>query len=118
VELQFGPWDDEAQDSFFAAAWIVTAYEIVVCDGVPCGYLAVEERPDDVHVRELVLSPEFQSRGIGSTVLRQIMDHARSRGVTVHLGTQLMNRAANLYLRLGFREIGRTDTHILFEWQA
>jgi hypothetical protein len=36
--------------------------------------------------------------------------------VPVRLDTLLANQAANLYRRAGFRQIGITDTHLLFEW--
>ena len=45
------------------------------------------------------------------------MDRARVRGVPVHLGTFTKNRALDLYRRLGFQEIDRTDTHVLLEWR-
>jgi ribosomal protein S18 acetylase RimI-like enzyme len=115
VERQYGPWDEARQDRFFASSWREGGFEIVLCDGAPCGYLCVEERADDLHVREIVLLPEFQGRGIGSTLLREVIDRAAERGVPVRLGTHHQNRAQHLYRRLGFREIGRTETHLLFE---
>ena len=47
-----------------------------------------------------------------------MIEHARARGVPVRLGTHRANPAANLYRRVGFRQIGSTDTHLLFEWSA
>jgi ribosomal protein S18 acetylase RimI-like enzyme len=116
VERQFGAWNVAAQDAFFRDGWNAAAHEIVECDGVAVGYVSVEVRSDLVHLRELVLLPEFQNRGIGTLLVRQVMKHAEERGVPVQLGTLHVNRAADLYRRVGFREIGRTDTHILFEW--
>jgi ribosomal protein S18 acetylase RimI-like enzyme len=116
VERQFGAWNVAAQDAYFRDSWGAAPHEIVECDGVPVGYVCVEDRSDLVHVRELVLLPEFQNRGIGTAVLRELLAHAEGRGVPVQLGTLHANRAAALYRRLGFREIGRTQTHILFEW--
>ena len=117
IERQFGAWDEAVQDRFFREGWDAAPHEIVECDGVPVGYISVEDRSDLVHVRELVLLPEFQNRGIGTALLRQVMTHAQERGVPVQLRTQQANRAAALYRRVGFREIGRTETHILFEWR-
>jgi len=117
VKRQFGPWDEARQDRFFADNWARNAFEIVLYDGVPCGYVRVEERADDIVVSELVIRPEFQGRGIGSAILRETIERARARGVPVHLGTHLQNRAVGLYRRLGFRETGRTATHILMEWR-
>jgi ribosomal protein S18 acetylase RimI-like enzyme len=116
VERQFGAWNVAEQDAYFQDGWDAAAHEIVECDGVPVGYVSVEDRPDLVHLRELVLLPEFQNQGIGTALLRHVMTHAQQRGVPVQLQALLANRAAELYRRVGFREIGRTDTHILFEW--
>jgi GNAT superfamily N-acetyltransferase len=117
VERQFGPWDEARQDRFFAAAWRAHRHEILLCDGRPCGYACIEERADDVHVRELVVHPDFQNRGVGTAVPRATIARARARGVPVRLGTFAVNRAADLYRRMGFHETVRTATHILFEWR-
>ena len=118
VVRQFGIWDEARQDRFFDAAWAEAEHEMLLCDGAPCGYVCVEEHDDHVLVAEIVVMPEFQGRGIGSTVLRETQERARERGVPVRLGTFHTNRAADLYRRLGFRETGRSATHIGFEWSA
>ncbi len=115
---QFGPWDEEAQDKFFSEGWFGAPHEIIECDGVACGYLCVEDREGDIHVRELVIDPEYQGKGVGSHVLREVIGRARARQVPVRLGTFHANRAVNLYRRLGFREVGKTETHILMEWRS
>ena len=63
-----------------------------------------------------VLKPDYQGKGMGSAVLDLVMEHARARRVPVRLRTSLANRAASLYRRVGFREVGTTNTHLLFEW--
>jgi ribosomal protein S18 acetylase RimI-like enzyme len=116
VERQFGRFGEE-QDQFFARNWAKHPHEIVLSDGVPCGYVAVYDRDEAVVFSELVILPAFQGRGIGTFLLREQMERARGRGVPVWLGVLHENhRAATLYRRLGFRETGRTDTHILMEW--
>jgi ribosomal protein S18 acetylase RimI-like enzyme len=118
VERQFGAWVEEQQDGFFQSSWAAQPHEIVLFEGEPCGYVCVEDRPAEVYLRELVVAPHYQGQGIGSAVLDAVIEHARARGVPVRLGTHRANRAANLYRRLGFRQIGSTDTHLLFEWSA
>jgi ribosomal protein S18 acetylase RimI-like enzyme len=117
TERRFGEWVEQDQDAFFTASWTSGSYTVVLCDGIRCGYVCVESQEVDVHVRELVILPAFQGRGIGSLLLQQAMDLGRERQVPVHLRTAHANRAAVLYQRLGFREIGRTQSHILFEWR-
>jgi len=116
IVRQFGVWEEEAQDEFFKNSWDPPAYEIILCDGIPCGYTRVEVRGSDLHVRELVILPQFQGQGIGSQILRGVIESAKVRHVPICLETQHTNRAAELYHRLGFREFGRTETHILLEW--
>jgi ribosomal protein S18 acetylase RimI-like enzyme len=117
VERQFGAWDNTLQDTFFAGDWAHGGFDILLCDGGTCGYVCVEEHAEHVLVREIVVAPEFQGRGIGTTVLRQVMERARALGVPVVLGALHLNRAADLYRRLGFRENGRSATHTGFEWR-
>lgn len=116
VERQFGPWDEAEQDTFFDQDWKPEATEIVLADGTTCGYWMVEDRDADIHIRELVIHPDCQSRGIGRRLLDEVQRRAEARGVPVRLGTYLQNRAVALYERAGFREFDRTDTHILMAW--
>ena len=115
VVRQFGVWDEAAQDRFFEVDWQPGIYEIVLLDGEPCGYVCVDARADDVYVRNIHVLPAFQGRGVGTQLLREAIARADARGVPTRLQTLHLNRAANLYRRLGFVEVGRTGTHILFE---
>ena len=115
IERQYGVWDVAAQDQFFDAAWCATNHEIVLCDEACCGYCCVDNRSDDILIRELVIDPEYQCLGIGTRILQDVLNESNARGVPVRLQTQILNRAAGLYRRLGFRETKRTETHILME---
>jgi ribosomal protein S18 acetylase RimI-like enzyme len=117
TERRFGQWIEQDQDAFFTAAWTAGAYSVFLCDGTVCGYVCIETDNTEVHVREIVIVPSFQGRGIGSLLLQQAIDLARQRQVPVRLRTAHVNRAAILYRRLGFREMGRTQSHIQFEWR-
>lgn len=117
VVAQYGLWNEEAQDEFFIAAWSLAPHEVILCDDVRCGYMCVEDRDHDIFIRELVIDPVSQGKGIGTHILRDVIERAIARGVPVRLVTQRLNRAVNLYCRLGFRESGRTDSHILMEWK-
>src|SRR5262245_28219872 len=117
IERQYGPVEETAQDKFFANAWVEATHEIVLCDTVRCGYCCVEDRGHDIFIRELVIDPDYQGRGIGTTILQGVLNDSKTRKVPVRLRTQTLNRAAALYRRLGFRESRRTDTHVEMEWR-
>jgi ribosomal protein S18 acetylase RimI-like enzyme len=76
----------------------------------------IDHLDDCIHLRELVVAPDFQHRGIGTHVLQETMNLARARGVVVRLGALNENRVLRLYSRLGFKESARTETHTLMEW--
>ena len=116
VTRQFGVWDEADHDEFFDRGWASAAHDILLCDGVPCGYVSVDQLADYNHVRLLVVLPEYQGRGIGSAFLWEVIEEARSRQVPVKLRVLRENRALQFYKRFGFRQYDRTETHILMEW--
>ena len=117
VERVYGRWDLEEQDRLFDALWVAAAHEVVLCDVVACGYCRIEFGDEEIYIRELVIDPNFQDRGIGTRIMESVINDAAKRAIPVRLQTQLLNRAANLYRRLGFHERDRTVTHILMEWR-
>ena len=118
VVRQFGTWDESRQDGFSDDAWAPEATEIIIVDGVECGYCVVEHRDNAICLVDLVISPAYQGRGIGSTVLRALQHQAVTERVPIHLRVLHANRAKELYTRLGFRPAGQTETHILMCWSA
>ena len=116
VVTQFGTWDENAQDGFFETEWSQPGHEIVLWHGTPCGYARYERLASEIQAHELVLLPEFQGKGIGSFLLRKMLAEGTDRHVPVTLKVLQRNRAFELYTKLGFKEIGRTDTHVLMKW--
>jgi hypothetical protein len=51
VVKQFGIWDEVRQDAFFDDAWTPEATEIIVADGIECGYCVVEHRAKELYAR-------------------------------------------------------------------
>jgi ribosomal protein S18 acetylase RimI-like enzyme len=81
-------------------------------------YLGLDEFADHLYVGEIVFATAFQGRGIGTTLLKQVLQRAGEQSLLVPLPTLRANqRAAALYRRLGFEEVGHTATHPLFEWR-
>jgi ribosomal protein S18 acetylase RimI-like enzyme len=118
VSRQFGEWDEALQDRLFGEKWIPNQFEIVLCDGNPCGFLSIEDHPDHIYVNEIVLAPQFQGRGIGSRLLNEAMQRGRETRSPLRLQVLRENRAIELYRRLGFKECGATERHIRMVWEA
>jgi len=114
VTRQFGGWDLAQQDRFFDDGWDAAAFEIVEVDGEAVGYVQIADDPEALKVKNIVLAPQFQNRGIGTNLMRDVIERARAANKPVWLGVLFENhRARALYERLGFRDIGSTDTHHL-----
>ena len=110
---QFGSWEDSVQERFFAEKWDSDRFQIIRWNGVDIGALWVERREDHHFLSEIQIAPEFQGRGIGEVVLREILREAFSRNLEVRLRVLKQSRARRLYDRLGFVVTGETDAHWL-----
>jgi ribosomal protein S18 acetylase RimI-like enzyme len=116
VIRQFGKWEIKTQDKFFESSWKKFPYEIILIKGKQCGYLSIEETNNLVILHELVLLPEFQGQGIGSTILSEFITKAKKNNTKITLQVLKKNSAQELYRRLGFMDIGETDTHFKMEY--
>ena len=122
VMKQFGEWNEELQDQFFEDGWSKgIVRQIVVIDGVDGGVVQRvirKSREDELFLSELQLLPQFQRRGIGSVIIRQLQSEAKSRGLPLRLQVLRDNQAQRLYERLGFIVMGETDTVVKMEWRG
>lgn len=91
-------------------------HEIILCDGVPCGYIFSEETDDLITFHELVILPEFQGRGIGTKILNEKIEKAKIKKIPARLQVLKANKAIDLYQRLGAETIGETETHLKMEF--
>jgi ribosomal protein S18 acetylase RimI-like enzyme len=103
VEQMWGGWDEEAQEKFFRRNFVPANIRIVVVDGRDIGLLHVEREPGASFLANVQILPEFQNRGFGSAIVRQVVDEAHGAGLAVRLQVLKSNQAARrLYERLGF----------------
>jgi ribosomal-protein-alanine N-acetyltransferase len=77
-------------------------------DGV-VGYAVLWFVLEHGELANIAVRPEHRGRGLGSFLLDRIVERARERGVrSLYLEVRVSNgRAAELYERRGFREVGR-----------
>ncbi|WP_133627626.1 GNAT family N-acetyltransferase [Fonticella tunisiensis] len=77
---------------------------IVLCDMCPCGFLWYSIKGAFLHVNTIVLSKEYQNKGIGSAVFKELEEFGRQINLSfLQLGVQGVNKKAiKFYERLGF----------------
>lgn len=112
VEQMWGSWDDESQEAFFRRNFVPANVRVIVAADRDVGLLHVEREPDALFLANVQILPEFQNRGLGSAVVRRVMDDAQAAGVPVRLQVLKSNRAARrLYERLGFEVTDEGGMH-------
>lgn len=117
VEQTWGYWDEAAQEAFFRRSYRSDTVQLVLVEGRNAGLLHVERERSDLFLANIQIHPAFQNRGLGSAVIRTVLDSARSLQLPVRLQVLQVNRAAQqLYLRLGFTVATQTPTHVVMRW--
>jgi GNAT superfamily N-acetyltransferase len=116
IVRQFGNFDEKMQDDFFAKSWKPGIDEILMSEDSEAGYCSIERSENAIIFHELVLLPEYQGKGIGSKVLQEVMEEAKTKNIPIKLEVLKENQAQHLYRKLGFKDTGSTDTHIEMEF--
>jgi ribosomal protein S18 acetylase RimI-like enzyme len=93
-------------------------FQVVQVDGRNAGRLAVNRDPAELRVVDIALLPEFRNQGFGPALLQRVFGEAGATGRPVRLSVRKENRAARLYLRLGFVQTGESDLYREMEWRA
>ena len=112
-------WNESWQRANFAAEFACAATSVIEQDGGIVGYVQILDKEDRIHIQNIAISPEYQGKGIGSRILKNLQLEAAARQVPLQLGAFRTNTLAQkLYERLGFRQTGATETHIEMSWTA
>jgi ribosomal protein S18 acetylase RimI-like enzyme len=110
VEQQFS-----AQDAHYRANYPGATLNVIEVDGEPAGRLYVHHGQSDIRIMDIALAPEYRGRGIGTSLLRQLMAEADASGRKLSIHVEMNNPARSLYDRLGFRPAGEHGVYVLME---
>lgn len=115
IEELFG-WRGDEYERQKVAEWYDEANtSIIVVDGVDIGWLMLINGEDAWELHSIFIAPDYQRKGLGTQLVRQIMQQAEANGVPLRLSTAKINPARNLYARLGFVEVGETEYKVYME---
>ena len=107
ITLMFG-WDENVQRDFHAKDWQRRKPDIIIYDGRPIGTIATSDGEDCVEIGQFFILPDHQNKGIGTHLLKSILDKADQSGKNVTLRFLKNNPVKSLYIRNSFR-IVQTD---------
>ena len=124
AELTLVQWDDAAKRAFVAQQFAAqdkhyrehypgATLDVIEADGEPAGRLYVHWGDSDIRIMDIALLPTFRGRGIGTRLLRELLDAGRASRRSVSIHVERGNPAQNLYERLGFRPVAEHGIYVL-----
>ncbi len=79
---------------------------------VKFGVVSLKGTTKSLHIRQFQIMPKYQSKGIGSKVLKVVKKRALQLCLPITLNVLLKNPARALYLRHGFQVEGKTSLEL------
>ena len=108
ITHMFG-WDEEIQRDFHAKAWQEQRPDIITYDGKVIGTIAIIESEDCIEIGQFFILRDYQNKGIGTHLLKDILNKADSLCKNVKLKFLKNNPVKSLYVRNGFRVVDTSD---------
>jgi ribosomal protein S18 acetylase RimI-like enzyme len=102
IEQTWG-WDDEFQLKFHRDNFSSKNTHIIKADERPIGSIDVKESETNIFISGLYILPSYQSKGIGSSIIKDLIKEAERKTKRLELEVLRVNtKALKLYERLGF----------------
>jgi len=109
-------WDERFQRELDTKTYDPTAIRIISWRDMDVGWLEVRRVEEQIQLAGIYIRSEYQSRGIGSGLIKDIISEADEQRLPVTLQVLKVNRGARrLYERMGFVSYGETKTHTLMK---
>jgi len=107
-------WDENYQQQRHAQDFRPSTIRIITYLDTDVGWLDLRKHWRGLFLAAFYILPDYQGRGIGSSVLQQLLLEAKTNKVSLSLGVLKVNtRAKKLYEKFGFKVESETDTHYM-----
>lgn len=127
-EMLLVPWTDEQKESFvrsqfnaqllhYEKAYPTGSHDVILVNGKPAGRLYVARLANEIRIIDITVLPEERNAGIGSHLLRQLMEESKSASKITRIYVEEFNRSLALFKRLGFLVGEKQDFNLLMEWK-
>jgi ribosomal protein S18 acetylase RimI-like enzyme len=108
-----------AQTAGYRTEFPAARFDIIELAGRPIGRIVVDRPGGMLHIVDQAIVPEWRNRGIGTAIMRALMDEAGAAGLPVRLEVSSANDPSfRLYERLGFVPIETVPLYARLEWRA
>lgn len=102
-------WDEKVQEDLHDVDWRQKRPQIILYDDRPIGTIRIINNKDCLDIEQFYILPKYQNKGIGSHLLKHILDDADKTGLSAKLAVLHINPAISLYQRHGFEIIDSNE---------
>lgn len=106
-----------AQDQYYRENYLNARFHVTLYNQKPIGRFYTQKRDDEIRIMDIIIKSEYRRAGLGTHLIRSVMDEAVKDGLAVRIHVEYNNPALQLYHRLGFRKIGENGIYFLLEWK-
>ena len=129
-ELAQVPWSDEQKTAFvrwqfglqrseYEANYPNQEHSVILVDEQPAGRIWISRGDDQTRLLDIALLDEFQNRGVGTVLLRRLIDEAIQTNTPLrHMVFVLNEDAKRFYERLGFVVFEDVGAYHHMEWRG
>lgn len=111
VEVQFKAQLDHYQHYFPNAS-----HDLILENQTPVGRLYVDRSDHEINIIDVTLLPQHRNAGIGSHLMRGILEEATRGNKTVGIYVESFNPSRQFFNRLGFVETEEDGFQIHLHW--
>jgi ribosomal protein S18 acetylase RimI-like enzyme len=106
-------WADADQETLFASLWRPDDTRIITLSGQDIGWVEFRRAGDELFLKQLYVAPAYQRRGVGSQVLRLLLEERCKTATSMALFVLKNNPAFRFYERHGFEVVRETHTTLV-----
>jgi ribosomal protein S18 acetylase RimI-like enzyme len=115
-ELALVPWTAEqseaflrsqfdAQDKYYRHQYPAASFQLILEGTQPVGRLYVLREVGSISILDITVLPEHRNRGIGSRLIRGLIEEAEGNGQAVSIWVERFNPSLQVFQQYGFAEI-------------
>ena len=102
-------WDEKIVGQYNERNWREKRPQVILYSDQPIGTVYVGEDEESIEIAQFILISEYQNQGVGSYILKDIIDSADLSGKMIKLNYLRKNPVASLYRRTGFQVVAEDD---------
>jgi ribosomal protein S18 acetylase RimI-like enzyme len=107
-----------AQHEHYQTRLPPSEFLLIELDGEPIGRIYLGDWDGELRIIDVALLPEHRSQGIGTHLIRQVMQRAAALSKPVTLHVEPYNPALRLYEHLGFTVVEQRGINLFMRWSG